>query len=44
MWNNKGGKTKVVVIFMKFSYNVQCYVVHVERAIILQISLKLQPN
>jgi hypothetical protein len=32
-----------VVIFMKFPYNVQGYIVHVECAIILQSSLKLKP-
>jgi len=44
IWNSKGGKRKEVVIFMKFPYDVQGYIVHVERAIILQISLKLKPN
>ena len=35
-----------MVIFIKFPYNVQGYVVRVERAIMLQISLKLRvkPN
>jgi hypothetical protein len=46
IWNSKGGKRKEVVIFMKFPYNVQGYVVRVERAIILQVSFKLRvkPN
>jgi hypothetical protein len=44
IWNSKGGKRKEVVMFMKFPNKIRGYVVHVERAIILQISLKLKPN
>jgi hypothetical protein len=41
IWSSIGGKRKTIVRFID---NVQRFVVHVEPAIIIQISFKLKPN
>ena len=41
IWSSIGGKRKTIVRIID---NVQRFVVHVEPAIIIQISFKLKPN